>query len=128
MLFASSMVAKELKEQLNPKLKFELKKYYEPIYQRFWSRKQNHILENISKNIRKGIEEGLYRADVNVELTASLYVRNLIEVNNQDFCMIKNTSFEQVFEVMFETHIRAIATPEGITYFERRKAEILGNK
>jgi TetR/AcrR family transcriptional regulator, cholesterol catabolism regulator len=128
MLFASSMVAKELKDQLNPKLKFELKKYYEPIYQRFWSRKQNHILENISKNIRKGIEEGLYRADVNVELTASLYVRNLIEVNNQDFCMIKNTSFEQVFEVMFETHIRAIATPEGIAYFERRKAEILGNK
>lgn len=127
LLFASSMVAKELK-QLDPKLKFELKKYYEPIYLRFLDRKQNHIFENISRNIRKGIEEGLYRADVNVELTAGLYVRNLIDMNNQDFCMIKNISFEQIFEAMFETHIRAISTSEGIAYFEKRKSEIFGNK
>jgi len=108
----------------NPKLKFELKKYYEPIYQQFLVMKQNHIFNQISKNIEKGIAEGLYRNDVNIDLVAGLYVRNLVMMHNNDFCFVENITFDQVFEVMFENHIRAISTPEGIAYFEKRKLEI----
>lgn len=108
----------------NPKLKFELKKYYEPIYQQFMIRKQNHIFSQISKNIEKGITEGLYRNDVNIDLVAGLYVRNLVMMHNNDFCFVENITFEQVFQAMFENHIRAISTPEGIAYFEKRKSEI----
>lgn len=125
LLIASLMVFKEM-SQLNPKLKFELKKYYEPIFNKFFIRKQNHIYNQISKNIRKGIEEGLYRSDVNIELISGLYVKYLVDSQNQDFCFVENITFEQIFEVMFEAHIRAIATPEGIAYFERRKAEVKG--
>jgi AcrR family transcriptional regulator len=110
--------------RFNPKLKFELKKYYEPIYQQFLVRKQNHIFNQISKNIEKGITEGLYRTDVNIDLVAGLYVRNLVMMHNNDFCFAENITFDQVFEVMFENHIRAISTPEGIAYFEKRKSEI----
>jgi AcrR family transcriptional regulator len=110
--------------RFNPKLKFELQKYYEPVYSQFMIRKQNHIFNQISKNIEKGIEEGLYRSDVNVELVAGLYVRNLVMTHNKDFCMAENITFDQVFEVMFDSHIRAISTLEGIAYFEKRKSEI----
>jgi len=109
---------------LNPKLKFELKKYYEPIFQQFMVRKQNHIFSQISKNIERGITEGLYRSDVNIDLVAGLYVRNLVMMHNNDFCIVENITFEEVFLVMFENHIRAISTPEGIAYFEKRKSEI----
>jgi len=111
--------------KLGPKIKFELKKYYEPIFQQFMIRKQNHIFGQISKNIEKGIAEGLYRSDVNIELIAGLYVRNLVMMHNNDFCFAENTTFEEVFQVLFESHIRAIATPEGIAYFEKRKSEII---
>ena len=110
--------------RLNPKLKFELKKYYEPIFNQFMIRKQNHIFIQISKNIEKGIKEGLYRNDINVELVAGLYVRSLVDMHNKDYCIIENITFEDVFKVMFENHIRAISTPEGIAYFEKRKSEI----
>lgn len=123
LLKASLMVFDEM-GRLNPKLKFELKKYYEPIYNEFMVNKQNHIFMQISKNIQKGIKEGLYRGDVNVELVAGLYVRNLVDMHNKDYCFIENITFDQVFEVMFENHIRAISTPEGIAYFEKRKSEI----
>ena len=123
LFYASSMVAKEM-NQLNPKLKFELRKYYEPIFNQFLLRKRNNIYEQISKNIQQGIREGLYRENVNVELTAGLYVKNLVDMHNQDYCFIENITFEQIFEVMFETHIRAISTAEGIAYFEKRKAEV----
>jgi len=111
--------------QFDPKLKFELKKYYEPIFQQFLVRKQNHIFSQISKNIEKGIAEGIYRSDINIELVAGLYVRNLVMMHNNDFCIDAKITFEEVFQVMFENHIRAISTPEGIAYFEKRKSEII---
>lgn len=114
--------------RFNPKLKFEMKKYYEHIFQQFMVRKQNHIFSQISKNIEKGIAEGLYRSDVNVELVAGLYVRNLVMTHNNDYCFIENISFEKLFLVMFESHIRAISTPEGILYFEKRKEEVTQSK
>lgn len=110
--------------KLNPKLKFELKKYYEPIYYQFMVRRQNQIFNQISKNIEQGIKERLYRTDVNVDLAAGLYVRNLVDMHNKDYCFAENITFDQVFEAMFENHIRAIATPEGTAYFEKRKSEI----
>lgn len=123
LLQVSLMISEEM-EKLNPKIKYELKKYYEPIFSGFMIKKQNHIFDYISKNIHKGIREGLYRSDVNVELVASLYVRNLMDIHNKDYCIIKNITFEQVFQVMFENHIRAISTNEGLAYFEKRKSEI----
>ena len=123
LLQVSLMVSEEM-GKLNPKIKYELKKYYESIFSSFMAKKQNHIFEHISKNIAKGIREGLYRSDVNVDLVASLYVRNLVDMHNKDYCIIKNITFEEVFQVMFENHIRAISTPEGIAYFEKRKSEI----
>ncbi len=123
LLKASLMVSEEM-AKVNPQLKFELKKYYEPIFNKFLEKKHKHIFNMISKNIERGINEGLYRSDINIELVAGLYVRNLVEMHNKDFCMIENISFIEVFEVMFENHIRAISNAEGITYFEMRKAEI----
>lgn len=119
----SRMVHHEMKK-LNPQLKFELRKYYEPQFNQFMQRKQTQIFEHMSRNIVKGIREGLYRSDLNVELMAGLYVRNMIDMHNKDFCIIENITFDQLFKVMFESHIRAIATPEGIAYFEKRKAEV----
>ena len=110
--------------RMNPKLRFEMKKYYEPIFQESMIRKQNRIFSQISKNIISGIEEGMYRSDINVDLIAGLYVRNLVMTHNKDICFVENITFEQVFEVMFENHIRAVSTPQGIDYFEKRKSEI----
>ncbi|MDP3643781.1 MAG: TetR/AcrR family transcriptional regulator [Bacteroidota bacterium] len=123
-LLKVSLLVFEEMVKLNPKIKFELKKYYEPIFNQFMVRKQNHIFIRMSNNIQKGIDEGVYRSDVNVELAAGLYVRNLVDMHNKDYCFVENITFNQLFEVMFENHIRAISTPEGIAYFEKRKAEI----
>jgi hypothetical protein len=45
-------------------------------------------------------------------------------MHNNDSCFAENITFEEVFKVLFESHIRAISTPEGIAYFEKRKLEI----
>ena len=119
-----SLIVSEEIGKINPKLKFELKKYYEPVFNQFMLRKQNDVFVRMSKNMEKGIAEGLYRSDINVEVIAGLYVRNLVDMHNKDFCIAENCTFEEIFETMFENHIRAISTPKGIAYFEKRKSEI----
>lgn len=123
-LIQVSLLVFEDMGRLDSKTKFELKKYYEPIFTQFMARKQSQIFSQISRNIEKGIVEGLYRTDVNIELVASLYVTNLITMHNKDYCFVENITFEEVFQVMFENHIRAISNLEGIAYFEKRKSEI----
>jgi AcrR family transcriptional regulator len=124
-LIRVSLITFEEMGKFDPKLTFELKKYYESIFNQFIVRKQNHIFNLISMNIEKGIAEGLYRKDLNIELVSGLYVRNLVLMHNKDFCIVEKVTFAQVFEVMFENHIRVISNAEGLTYFEKRKAEII---
>ncbi|HZL12095.1 MAG TPA: TetR/AcrR family transcriptional regulator [Prolixibacteraceae bacterium] len=122
LLKASLLVSEEM-GRMDPKTKFELRKYYATIFEKFIAQKHINIFKQMSKNIQKGIAEGLYRSDVNVELVAGLYVRNLVDMHNKDYCFNETITFDEVFEVMFENHIRAISTPEGIAYFEKRKSE-----
>ena len=120
---ASTFIYDEM-SRLNPKLKFEMKKYYEPTFNRFMIEKQNHIFSQLSKNMQKGKAEGLYREDVDIELTARLYIRNLLDMHNKEYCFGTEITFNQIFEVMFENHIRAISTPAGIAYLEQKKSEL----
>lgn len=124
-LIQVSIVVSEQIGRFDPKLKFEMKKYYESIFHKFMQDKQAHIFEQISNNILKGISEGLYRDNLNVELIAGLYVRNLVDMHNKDYCFVENITFDQIFETMFENHIRAISTPAGLAWFEKRKSELI---
>jgi AcrR family transcriptional regulator len=124
-LIQVSIIVSEQMGKFDPKLKFEMKKYYESIFHDFMQAKQARIFQQISANIDKGIKEGLYRDNLNVELVAGLYVRNLVDMHNKDYCFVENITFYQIFETMFENHIRAISTPEGIKYFEKQKSEII---
>ena len=80
----------------------------------------------MSLNLKKGIGEGLYRHDLNNEAVVAIYMSHLVEIhNNAEVCKIANVTFDELFRVMFENHIRAISTPEGVAYFEKRKIEII---
>ena len=76
-------------------------------------------------NIRQGIEEKIYRDDINIDLVATIYLNSFVELHNSDICKILDINFIQLFEVMFENHIRAISTATGLAYFESRKNEII---
>ena len=123
-LFEVSFRVHEEMRHINPMLLFELKKYYEPVFNDYLAKKRAFILTKMRKNLEQGVSEGLYRSDLNIELVVTLYVNYLVEMHNYEMAKMNNITFDQVFEVMFESHIRAIATPEGVKYFENRKKEI----
>lgn len=126
-LFRVSFRVHEEMKDINPMLMFELRKYYEPVFNEYLSQKRAFILKKMRINLEQGISEGLYRPDINIDLVMTIYVNYLVEMHNYDIAKISNITFDQVFEVMFENHIRAISTPEGVIYFENRKKEISDN-
>jgi len=126
-LFRVSFRVHEEMKDINPMLMFELRKYYEPVFNEYLSKKRAVILNKMRGNLEQGISEGLYRADINIELVLTLYVNYLVEMHNYEMAKLSNITFDQIFEVMFENHIRAISTPKGVKYFENRKKEISDN-
>lgn len=78
------------------------------------------MYEAIVANIRRGIEENLYRSDLDVETVARLYIQKLESIHNPDFLESAGLTPDAVFKVMFDNHIRGIANPKGIKYYEKQ--------
>lgn len=126
-LFQVSMLVYEEMKRFNPMLMFELRKYYEQLFTKHHLRKLEYIGKSMKLNLEQGIEEGLYRRDVNNEAVVAIYMNYLLEIHSSELCKIADVTFDELFRIMFETHVRAISTPEGVAYFEMRKKEISEN-
>lgn len=115
LLEISRIVRAEVVE-MNPVVKFDLFKFYPSIYNRAVMKKKEIIYNDIITNFNKGIEQGLYRNDVDIDLTAKLYIQNLLEIHDPEFM---NAPLSKIFVVMFDTLIRSIVNEKGLKYYEQ---------
>jgi AcrR family transcriptional regulator len=123
-LLEMSKIASTRHLRINPMITFEFRKYYPQVFENYICIKKELIIENIKKNIDQGIKEGLYRQDLNKDIIAHLYFKKIEDFHNPELTDLQNFSYENVFEVMFENHIRGIANQKGIEYFEKQKKKL----
>jgi AcrR family transcriptional regulator len=126
-LFKVSLLVYEEMKRFSPMLMFELRKYYEHLFTDYHAKKLAHVSRSMRLNLEQGIREGLYRSDINIEAVVAIYMNYLVEIHKAELCKIADVTFDELFRIMFENHIRAISTPEGVAHFEIRKKEISGN-
>jgi AcrR family transcriptional regulator len=127
-LLEISLVIQEQYRRMNPKLKYELNKYYPGLQDKYSAIYNTFVHRGMEFNMTNGIKEGLYREDLDVELTAQLYVNQLKEIHNLQCNPNELYSFEKIFKVMFENHIHSIASSEGLNLFEDIKERYKHNK
>jgi AcrR family transcriptional regulator len=123
-LLEMSKIANTRHLRINPMITFEFRKYYPQVFEDYICIKKELIIENIKKNIDQGIKEGLYRQDLNKDIVAHLYFKKIEDFHNPELTDLQNFAYENVFEVMFENHIRGIANQNGIEYFETQKKKL----
>lgn len=123
-LLEMSKIASSKHLRINPMITFEFRKYYPQVFEDYICVKKELIIDNIKKNIDQGIKEGLYRQDLNKDIIAHLYFKKIEDFHNPEITDLQNFSYESVFEVMFENHIRGIANQVGIEYFENQKKKL----
>ena len=110
-------------DRFNPSAAFDLQKYYPVLFKNHMKEKQRFVYHHIKANIERGIEQGLYRADLDIDLEAGLFIQKMTAMHNNDLNFLENLTFDKIFEVMFENHIRGIANPDGVAYFEKQKEQ-----
>jgi len=120
----SIKVSEEIKG-LNPALAFDLEKFYPTLYRSFVHSKRDHVYIKIKENLEQGVREGIYRSDLDADLIARLYVQKLIDVHDPEFLSSVDFSFEKVFQVMFDNHIRGIANSVGLAYYEKQTNNLI---
>ncbi|MCD4683570.1 MAG: TetR/AcrR family transcriptional regulator [Bacteroidales bacterium] len=123
-LLEMSKIPGKLFTQINPIISFEMRKYYPQVFEKSTSDRKVLITNSIRKNMDQGIKEGLYRQDLNKDIIAQLYFKNIEDFHTTLGETMKKYSFEKIFEVMFENHIRGIANEKGIEYFEKQKTKL----
>lgn len=118
-----SLVAITQHQVINPLISFELREFYPPIYQDYLDNKKKIIIGYLMENIERGIKEGYYRHNLNKDIVSYLYFQK-IEDMHMTASDREEYSFEDIFTVMFENHIRGIANSKGIKYFEQNKDKL----
>ncbi len=118
------IVSKELAEKyeyISPSYSTEIEKIYPEIYQKHFDARRDFIFKKIQINLKKGISQGMYRSDLSIELISRLYMSRLMDLHNTDYFPPEKFSFETLFEIMFDSLIRSIATAEGMEYYNKKK-------
>ena len=116
-------VSLEISRKFNnifPSLSPQIKLRYPTVYHEQMQKRLDIISEKIRINLGLGMGQGMYRSDLSAELISRLYLSRLIDIHNPDFFPAESFSFNVLFNQMFESLIRSIATPEGLRYFEEQ--------
>jgi AcrR family transcriptional regulator len=99
----------------------QLKKYYPEIYHKVHERQVNECKVWFVHNIQKGIDQGFYRSEIDTGDYANFYYMLIFHIN-------ENTVYEKDAAALelkaLEYHIRAMATPQGLTELEHQLAQI----
>ena len=106
---------------LSPSVTNEWKNVYPEIFQKHIDKRIDFIYEKINVNIQKGIISGLYRNDISTELVARRYISRLLDLHDPDNFPPEEFSFIKLFEQMFESFVKSIATQKGLEHFEKKK-------
>lgn len=116
----SRKVSEDLKKY-NPSALFDLHKYYPEIIKPFFERRKTAVQNFTAENLKRGIRQGLYRHDLDIEIVSQLYIKKLEGVHEFIFANNENYTFNKIFFVMFDNHIRGIANTQGLIYYEQQQ-------
>ncbi|HRY98356.1 MAG TPA: TetR/AcrR family transcriptional regulator [Bacteroidales bacterium] len=107
----------------HPALLYDLRKYYPEVLEKFVAMHRSFYSEVFSRNLEEGIAQGMYRQDIDKDLTIKLYLHNIEHFFGEEIASGQSVSSTQMFRVLFGNHIRSIASPEGLAYFESKELD-----
>lgn len=122
-LFFASKHLYEFQIKVKKPFRFDLEKYYPHLWETFRETMREKSVRFIRQNIEQGITEGLYRSNLDIQLSTTLYLAKINGVHADFALNPEKYTYRQLFEALFEHQIRALATREGIDFLEEKIGE-----
>jgi TetR/AcrR family transcriptional regulator, cholesterol catabolism regulator len=123
-LFEISTFMNRLTKDQNPATDHDLRKYYPHHYQKILKVRREGMYNYVLMNLKKGKKEGLYRAEMNEDLIAKLYLSRIESIHLNDLFTVEEFTSQRLFLEQLTYHIRGIASEKGITIFEKKRKEM----
>jgi TetR/AcrR family transcriptional regulator, cholesterol catabolism regulator len=127
-LFEISFFMNKLMREQNPATEHDLKKYYPEQHQKIVNVRREGMVSYILLNLEKGKKQGLYRADMDDEVIAKLYLSRSESISSSSLYTVEELTSIKIFIELLTHHIRGIATPEGIKELEKNIKKLLPDK
>ena len=109
--------------KLSPTVMYDLQKYYQNIWQLIQNLHQVHIHSLIKDNIERGMQQGVYRADINADIIAKIYVLGTLAVVDEAAFPQKNYRKEQLFIEFIKYHLQGITSEKGLALYKKHLKE-----
>ncbi len=117
----SLFMNKQMREQ-NPATEHDLRKYYPHHYEKIVKIRKEGIYNYILLNLKKGKTEELYRAEMDEEVIAKLYLSRSEILHTNDLFTVEELTSVKIFRELLIYHVRGIATEKGIEVLEKKIA------
>lgn len=105
---------------IHPSVHFDLQKYHPEAWELLQSAERTDIYKCVADNMRKGIAEGQYRADLNIDVIARIYISRFDVTFDGVLFPQDAYRFEDVIWELFRYHIRGIASDKGVKYLVKK--------
>lgn len=115
----SKLVIEHL-NNVNPTVFYDLRKHYPDAWEVMTLHKWEFVLNQIRNNIQRGIDEGIFRQNLDVEVTARLYVGSTDMILSGEVFPWPEFKFQRVFTEMIRFHLRGMANEKGLKYLKTR--------
>ncbi len=107
----------DMKKRAPKNVKYDLSKYYPKISKKLLESVELQMFKAVVRNHKQGIAEGFIRKEINPEIIATLQViRANYSKTISEF--LEDYDDEEILREVFDYHIRGIATPEGLAFYE----------
>lgn len=93
----------------------DMERYYPRVNDKYENDKECHKQATVDL-LKEGVGEGVIRADINMEIVATLLTFQFELLKKSDQIFNSKYTFTEIFETIFKSFIRGIATPEGVKY------------
>jgi AcrR family transcriptional regulator len=123
-LFEISLFMNNMMRAQNPATEHDLQKYYPHHYQKTVNVRRERIYDYILLNLKKGKKEMLYRADMDEEVIAKLYLSRIENIHSNEIFTVEEFTSIKLFTEMLTYHVRGIATQKGIHVLEKKIKEL----
>lgn len=113
-MFAMAKHYMETLRKMSTTTIYDLKKYYSNSWAVVEKYESEFFYDIIKTNLEKGVAEKLYRADIDTDIIAKLYVGKSAMVSDEDTFPPNQYRKDELFKAYFLYHIHGIATEKGI--------------
>lgn len=106
---------------IRPTVIHDLQKYYHASWEKVLQLQSTFIKDQIEVNLKRGIEEGSYRANIDPNVVAELYVVKAKSLTNQALLKLNNKDRENFITQHMLYHIHGILSEAGREQFKMNK-------